>query len=225
MNKKFYGVSLISFMAALAGVVISILLLKEDVISTAKTVFEYFPSRYGVTPSTSWDGAIILGVFTSVLQVVSASVAFSNKFGLYWRILAALSLGLSAWFDNWTDIVFRSGGLTGDVRIATISTLAFYTFGSEVTQGLSWLVLVSSWRQAVSDFLWGWAKLGAGLSSISGEWKHFQKAAYNKEYSNRPHEDEKPKQAPQHKQEEKKVTSVFGDPNRYKRELFKINKK
>lgn len=229
MNKKFYGVSLLSFLASLAGVVISFLLLKEDVISTAKTVFEYFPSRYGVTPSTSWDGAIILGVFISVLQVISASVAFSTKFSMPWRILAGTSLILSGWFDNWTDIVFRSGNLEGDVRIATITTLAFYTFGSEVTQSLSWLVLLSSWRTAVSDLLWGWAKAEAGLASIGSEWRHFKKAAYNKEFSNRPQEGNNPKpqeNQPKHEPDKKKVTSIFSDQKRYQRpELFKIHKK
>lgn len=213
MNKKFFGVSLISFLAALAGIVISFLLLKEDIISTAHTVFEYFPSQYGVTPSTSWDGAIILGVFISILQIVSASVAFSNKFSIPWRILAGISLFLSGVFDNWTDIVFRSGGLTGNTQIAIITTLAFYTFGSEITQGLSWLVLVTAWRPAISDLLWGMAKFEAGLASISGEWKHFKKAAYGKEF----HNEEKT---------EKKVTQVFSDPNRYQRPtMFKVNKK
>lgn len=225
MNKKFFGVSLISFLASVAGIIISFLLLKEDVISTAHTVFEYFPSRYGVTPSTSWDGAIILGVFISVLQIVSASVAFSNKFSLPWRALAGASLLLSGLFDNWTDIVFRSGNLTGDTQIAIITTLAFYTFGSEITQGLSWLVLMTAWRPAISDFMWGWAKFIAGMASINGEWKHFKKAAYGKEFSFRP-DDEKPKQDNQPKQPEKKVTEVFSNPNRYQRpEIFKVHKK
>lgn len=192
MNKKFYGVSLISFIASAVGVVVSFLLLKEDVISTAHTIFEYFPLKYGVTPSTTWDGAIILGIFISILQIVSASVAFSDKFSASWRLLAGVSLFSAGYFDNWTDVVFRSGNLTGNLTVATITTLAFYTFGSEVTQSLSWLVLVSNWRTALSDLMWGWAKLGAGLSSISSEWKRFEKAAYNKEFQNVPAE-ERPK--------------------------------
>jgi hypothetical protein len=222
MNKKFYGVSLISFLASIAGVIISFLLLKEDVISTAHTVFEYFPSTYGVTPSTSWDGAIILGVFISVLEVVSASVAFSRKFSVSWRVLAAVSLALAGYFDNWTDIVFRSGNLQGDVRIATITTLAFYTFGSEVTQGLSWLVLVTTWRSSISDILWGWYKLKAGWASIGDERKRFEKAANAQEFGSQP-KDEKPKQE---QNQDKKVTAPLADPNRYNRQpMFNIHKK
>jgi len=181
MNKKFMGTSLISFVASIAGIVVSFMLLKEDVISTAHTIFEYFPSQFGVTPSTSWNGSIVLGVFVSVLQIVCASVAFSEKFPNASRVLSGFVLLLSGFFDNWTDVVFRSGNLTGNVKIATITTLAFYTFGSEISQGLSWLVFVNMWRPAISDAMWGWAKFTTGIGSISSEWNSFKRAAINKE--------------------------------------------
>jgi len=183
MNRKITGLAAISFIFAIAGIVISALLLKEDVTSTAHTIFEYFPSRYGVTPSSTWSGAIILGIFTSVLQVVAASVAFSNKFSGSTRGIAFLVLVSSVVFDNWTDVVFRSGNLTGDMRVAFATTLAFYTLGSEIAQGLSWLVFVGTWRVAFSDIMWGLAKFGAGWSSIGSEWSRFKRAAYNKEYN------------------------------------------
>lgn len=225
-NKKFFGIALISFIFGMAGIVISALLLKEDVLSTAHTVFEYFPSRYGVTPSTTWGGAKILGVFISVLQVVSASVAFSNKFSMSWRILATASLGLSVWFDNWTDVIFRSGYGVGDRQIAMISTMAFYTFGSEITQSLSWLVIMSSWRAAISDGLIGMARIKAGLSSIKGEWSKAKGDAYRSEFSNYP-KDEKSNQQnkPEQKHESHKPVAAL-DKNRYHRGgLFTIHKK
>src|SRR5688572_4764136 len=184
MKNKFAGLALITFAFAVAGIVISSLTIKEDVISTAHTIFEYFPMKYGVTPATTWDGAVVLAVFTSVLQVVAASVAFS-KFSLSNRVVAGLALVLSLGFDNWTDVVFRSGNLTGNLQIAWVTTLAFYTAGSEIMQGLSWLVVLSTWRPAISDFMWGLSRFEAGISSISGEWSSFQRAARNKEGSER----------------------------------------
>lgn len=185
MNNKIGGISLLAFLASLAGIVVSFLLLKEDVLSTAHTLFEYFPARYNVVPSSTWAGAIILGVFTSVLQVVATSVFMSNKFPWLTRLIGFVSFGLSCWFDNWTDIVFRSSNLTGDIQIATITTLAFYTVGSEVTQGLSWLIFFHSWRSAVSDLMWGSARFQAGISSVAAEWKRFKSAAQTKEEKDR----------------------------------------
>lgn len=184
-NRKFAGLSAISFLFAVAGIVISSLLIKEDVNSTAHTIFEYFPATYGVTPSSTWEGAIVLGIFTTVLQVVAASVAFSGSFPASSRGVALVSLIASLIFDNWTDVVFRSGNLSGDMRVAFATTLAFYTLGSEITQGLSWLVLLSSWRSAVSDFMFGYAKFVAGKNSISAEWSRFKAAAARKESKER----------------------------------------
>jgi hypothetical protein len=184
-NGKLMGISLISFFASIAGIIVSFLLIREDVTSTAHTLFEYFPSQFGVIPSSTWTGAILLGVFTSILQVVAASVAFSKQFATPSRVMAFVSFIFACFFDNWTDVVFRSGNLMGNVRIATITTLAFYTFGSEITQGLSWLVFANNWRSAISDIMWGWAKVQAGFSSIKSEWANFQRAATNKENKDR----------------------------------------
>lgn len=196
MNKRISGIAAISFIFSIAGIIISALLLKEDVISTAHTIFEYFPNRFGVTPSSTWEGAIILGVFTTVLQVVAANVAFSNKFGWNTRGVAIVSLIASLTFDNWTDVVFRSGNMTGNMPVAIATTIAFYTLGSEITQGLSWLVLVVVWRAAISDIMWGAAKFSAGVGSIGSEWSRFRKAAIRKEFV--PDNEQKP-YVPQHK--------------------------
>ena len=178
--KKITGLAFISFVFSIAGIIISALLLKEDVISTAHTIFDYFPERYGVTPSSTWEGANILGVFTSVLQAVAASVAFSRNFSKETRVVAFVSFVASCVFDNWTDVVFRSGNLQGDMRIAIATTLAFYTLGSEVTQGLSWLVFASLWRLAISDLMWALAKTSAGFGSIQSEWRSINRATQNK---------------------------------------------
>ena len=178
--KRITGLAFISFVFSIAGIVISALLLKEDVISTAHTIFEYFPLRYGVTPSSTWEGALILGVFTSVLQVIAANVAFSRNFSKAARVVAFVSFVASCVFDNWTDVVFRSGNLQGDMRIAIVTTLAFYTLGSEVTQGLSWLVFASLWRAAISDLMWALAKTSAGFGSIQSEWRSISRATQNK---------------------------------------------
>lgn len=185
MNKtRITGLALISFAFAIAGIIISALLLREDVVSTAHTLKDYFPAQYNVTPASTWEGAITLGLFISVLQVVAANVAFSGRFSTTSRAVAIVGLISAVVFDNWTDVVFRSAYLTGNIKVAYVTTFAFYTFGSEVLQGLSWLVFVSTWRSAISDFMWGLAKFGAGFGSIRGEWNSFQRAAKNKEFSN-----------------------------------------
>lgn len=224
MNKKIMGLSLVSFLASIAGIVVSFLLLKEDVISTARTLFDYFPQKYGVVPSASWEGALVLGVFISILQIVSTSVAFSEKFSTLIRVGAGAVLLASCGFDNWTDIVFRSGYLTGNTKIAVVTTLAFYTFGSEIAQSLSWLVFISVWRLAISDLMWGYAKFLAGMKSIAGEWENFKRAAKNKEEKERDlHKDTRPmgERPPTYKKPPYPNHSVNASP----KPVFKINKK
>ena len=185
MNKKIVGLAFVSFLAAIAGIVISAFLIKEDVTSTAHTIFEYFPLKYGVIPSSTWEGAITLGIFITVFQVVASSVAMSDRFSMTSRGVGFMSFLAACAFDNWTDVVFRSGNLSGDLEVAIVTTLSFYTFGSEVLQGLSWLVFISTWRTALSDFMLGVARFQAGVNSIGAEWKRFQGAAHRKENKER----------------------------------------
>lgn len=184
-TNRITGIAFISFLFSIAGIVISFLTIKEDVTSTAHTIFEYFPMKYGVVPSETWQGAIILGIFTTVLQVITANIVFSKKFPLPVWLVALAGLTASLLFDNWTDIVFRSNNLTGNLQVAIVTTVAFYTLGSEIMQSLSWLVLLATWRPAISDFMWGVAKAQAGFSSISREWGSFRRAANNKELKER----------------------------------------
>lgn len=181
MKTKHNGLTLISLIAAIVGVIVSFSLLKEDVLSTAKTLFEYFPAKFGVQPAMTWDGAIYLGIFVSVMQVVSASVASRKELAksILWtaRFLFALSMP----FDAWTDIVFRSGNFTGNAVVATVTTISFYTFGSELLFSLSCLIVLTSWRQGVRELMW-FAALGIeGIKSISTEWRVIVRSAHNSE--------------------------------------------
>lgn len=191
-TKKVVGLSVIGFFAAIAGVVVSTMLLREDVYSTAKTVFEYFPTKFGVTPSATWEGALVLGIFTSVLQIVAAYIVSSDKFSPTIRWIAAPILGASMWFDNWTDVIFRSGYGAGNTKVATVSTLAFYTFGSEVLNSFSLLVVFSIWRSAISDLMWGTARLFQGVGSIAEEWVRFLGAAKRAERKDRGFDKQEP---------------------------------
>lgn len=170
MKTKHNGVMLVSVIAAIVGLVVSFSLLKEDVLSTAKTLFEYFPSKFGVTPAMSWEGAIHLGIFVSVAQVVTISAASRVDLAKAIRWSAGAVIGPAILFDAWTDIVFRSGDFTGNPVVATVTTIAFYTFGSEFLQSLSWIVVLTSWRQAVRELMHFTAKLFEGIRSIGSEW-------------------------------------------------------
>jgi hypothetical protein len=181
MKTKHNGLTLISLIAAIAGVIVSFSLLKEDVLSTASTLFEYFPANFGVTPAMTWTGAIYLGVFVSVTQIVTASVASRKELSKTIRYTAGLLLMLSIPFDAWTDIVFRSGNFTGNPIVAIVTTVAFYTFGSELMQSLSWIIVLTSWRQGIRELMWFSAKGIEGIRSISTEWRVVIRNAYNSE--------------------------------------------
>ena len=181
MKTKHNGLTLISLIAAIAGVIVSFSLLKEDVLSTAKTLFEYFPANFGVQPAMTWTGAIYLGIFVSVTQVVSASVASRKELSKAVRWTAGILLVLTIPFDAWTDIVFRSGNFTGDPLVAIVTTIAFYTFGSEIMQSLSWLIILTSWRQGVRELMWFAAKGIEGFKSIKTEWPTIRRNTRNQE--------------------------------------------
>lgn len=181
MSKRKNGMTLILLIAAVVGVITSFTLLKEDVLSTAKTLFEYFPSRYGVTPASTWEGAKFLGIFVTVTQIVAAGVAFRKELPVLIRLSAGFLLILSAPFDCWTDVVYRSGNFTGDTKVALITTIAFYTFGSEMMQSLSWLVIFMTWREGIREAMWVSARTWAGVSSIGTEWKSIRRISDNTE--------------------------------------------
>lgn len=173
-TKKF---SVLFLIASIVGIVISASLLKEDVMSTAHTLTVYFPVQFGVTPAMTEQGGVFLGIFISIAQVIGAAVWFSKQFSKPIRLMAALIFTLAVPFDAWTDIVFRSGYLQGNLAVATITTVAFYTFGSEIMQTLSLALFVSIWRQGFADMLWGFAYAWNSMGTMKREWGSFFSAA------------------------------------------------
>ena len=144
MSNLIKKLSIILFVASVVGVIVSSLGMYDDVMSTAHTLQNYFPSKFGVTPSSTENGNIRLGVFISSVQIVAAAIVVSEHFSKKYRILAGVLLAVSIVFDAWTDIVFRSGYLTGNIPVAATTTIAFYTFGTEILDGFSISLLASS---------------------------------------------------------------------------------
>jgi hypothetical protein len=179
MKTKLQGTTLILFIASLAGIYISLTLLSEDVISTAHTLFEYFPNKFQVIPASTWNGAIRLGLFITVMQVISAGVGSSNRFSGVWRAIAWVLFGISLPFDMWTDMVYRSNEFQGNVWVAVVTTVGFYTFGSELLQTLSWLILIASWRVGIREGMWTMANLKQGVATIASEWHLMVRSAHS----------------------------------------------
>ena len=172
---------IVGFIAGVAGVIVSWSLLKEDVFSTAKTLFEYFPLTFGVTPASTWEGAQRLGWFTTILQIVAGTIAFTKGYNQWLRLVSVLLLGVSVPFDNWTDVVYRSGFMQGNPMVAFITTAMFYTVGSELLQSFAWVIIISTWRQAIREIMRAGARVKAGVASISGEWDRIKRIAENTE--------------------------------------------
>lgn len=173
-TKKF---SVLFMVASIAGIVISASLLKEDVLSTAHTLTVFFPMAFGVTPAMTENGGIYLGIFISIAQIVGVAVFSASHFSKSIRAMAFVVVLLAVPFDAWTDIVYRSGYLSGNLMVATITTMAFYTLGSEIMQALSLALLVSVWRQGFTDTLWGIAYGWNSLGTMRREWLSFASAA------------------------------------------------
>lgn len=179
MTQITHKFSVILFLSSIVGIALSFLLLKEDVLSTANTLYVYFPSQFGVTPAITEDGGLFLGIFVSVAQIITLAIALSASYKVPIRVIAGLFFALAMPFDGWTDVVFRSGYLKGDLIVATITTIAFYTFGSELLQSLSWVLFLSVWRQAIADIMWSLAYGANSVSTVGREWTNFVIAARN----------------------------------------------
>lgn len=184
-NKKFNVLNIIGLAAAVTGVIISALLIKEDVLSTKITLLTYFPEKFGVTPASTESGGAMLGWFTTVLQVVTAFISGNKKMSGGTRFLSFMVFLAACAFDNWTDVVFRSGNLSGDVFVSVVTTLAFYTFGSELSQALAWIVIGNCWREAVSETMWLFANVSSGLSTIGREYENIKRHAQEREEKER----------------------------------------
>lgn len=163
--------------ASLAGIVLSTLQIYEDVKSTAGTLLVYFPRQWGVFPVTTEPSSMVLGLFVSIVQIIAIAIAFSNMFSLSRRAGAGFIALVSVPFDAWTDIVYRSGYLTGNLAVSTVTTIAFYTFGSEALSAFSWLLFIATWRQAIADISWTIAFTIENVKTIAPEFKRFMAAA------------------------------------------------
>lgn len=183
--RKVQGLRAIVLFISIAGIAVSASLFKEDVLSTAHTLFYYFPAIFGVIPAITYNGTIYQGIFVSVMQIVGAVVGFNSDIqsrGVRW--LARIMFAISLPFDAWTDIVHRSNEFSGNIWIATVTTLFFYTFGSEIMQSLCWLLVVRYWRTGIAEILWTVANVWSGLKSIGTEWANFRRGADNFENRN-----------------------------------------
>lgn len=174
---KIKGVVIIGFLGALAGVIVSMSLLYEDILSTANTIAEYFPVTFGVIPATTHNGAMIIGAFTSIAQIVGAVLGFNKSYDKKTRTIGKSFFFSFMIFDAWTDVVHRSGWFTGDLPIAISTTLVFYTLGSEFLQGLSWLIIGSTWRKTITEIMWGTNTFLHGMRTIRREWVSLSNAA------------------------------------------------
>jgi len=177
----FDNVAPVVVLFSIATMVVGISLLRDDVLSTAETMFRYFPEQFGVYPATDFTGAVVLGLFISVTQIVSLVVATSPNFPKNIRWIAGFIYGTAAAIDGYTDVVHRSGGLKGDVPVSIGVTLGFYTFGSEFSTSLAAAVFGHFWRKATSDIMFGAAQFFAFLGNMAKEFSSYQRAARNRE--------------------------------------------
>ena len=177
----FDNVAPVVVLFAIATLAVGISLLRDDVLSTAETMYTYFPQEFGVYPAMDFTGAIVLGLFVSVVQMVSLVVATSPAFDKNVRVIAWIVYGILAFLDGWTDVIHRSNKLKGDVGVSVGVTLGFYTLGSEFSSSLAIAVIATFWRKATSDVLFGWAQISAFLSNIAREYSSYRRAANNRE--------------------------------------------
>jgi hypothetical protein len=130
-------------------------LLWQDVVSTKITIMEYFPSEFGVTPSTDEFGAYVMSAFTSAVEIVALFVLLNKYFDSKYRVIAGVMYLVAFIFDSWTDVSMRSGWYKSEVSVQTAVaiTFAFYTVGSELATSIAWLVLTYVGRKGWSEFL------------------------------------------------------------------------
>lgn len=168
---------LVAILLGLAVGLVSLSLIKEDVISTAGTLFNFFPSKYGVAPAETYDGAVMLGIFTSLAQAIAMGIIPMRDIKRGTRISAIIIFLIFLPFDNWTDIVHRSNYLSGNIWVSSGTTFVFYTFGSEVAAGLGWYAVFKFLRPAISQIMLLIASLIAFFGMIGKEWKNYMQVA------------------------------------------------
>lgn len=177
----FENMNLFIFLGALGASIIGFGLLKDDVLSTAYTMLDYFPKTFGVRPASDFNSAIIIGLFFSFTQVAGLSAALTKEFGMKQRITGFVLFIAFMLGDNWTDVVYRSQYLTGDIWISILVTGTLYTVGSEFSSGIAIALMTHYWRPALSEFLMLFATIQAKIGVLGKEWGSFSRAAKNRE--------------------------------------------
>ena len=177
LNNNAFIVSLIG----LGLTILSAFLMVDDVMSTAETLYVYMPSEYGVIVVMTAQGSYIAGTFVTVSQIATILIWTNNEFDNKTRWSAFFAWVISMIIDNWTDIALRSSYFTGDIAIATISTLWFYTIGSELLSGIGLLLFTKYLRKGYSQAMFFIAKIGAFFSVQKKEWKINKGIANKKE--------------------------------------------
>ncbi len=166
--------------AVLVGVsltAVGLFFIKDDVYSSAKTLFEYFPAKFNVYPASKFENALMLGVFLSLIQAVTMAIVPSKNFSWKLRLSSLIMLIISILLDNWTDVVHRSQYLQGNIYVATGITVGFYTLGSEIATGLGLYLIGLYMRPALSQLMLLWAMLGSLIDVIRSEWNNYVKVA------------------------------------------------
>ena len=173
-QRKLNGLMIFLFLSSIAGIIVSYTLIEEDVLSTALTLFEYLPSRYGVRPAVEWEGAVRLGIFTTVAQIISGAIMGNKSIPKFWRWVAGIMFVVFMPIDYFTDVVHRSAYFTGNLPIAVVTTMIYYTLGSEMLQAASWVMLFMTWRVGIRELLWALTNVVEVVSNLGNDWRRMR---------------------------------------------------
>lgn len=179
-EKKFAYVknlNIFIFLIGIAAAISGFSLLKEDVMSSAYTLLDYFPREFKVKPVSDLTGGIAVGLFFTFTQIAGLFAAMTKEFNIKVRWTGAILFVLFMLIDNWTDIVYRSQYLSGDLVVSVLVTGTIYTVGSEFSSGVAVALVSSFWRSALSEFLMFFAILKNKASSLGRDWKRYDEAA------------------------------------------------
>jgi len=182
LNEKsfFEKQPLTAFILGLAVALVATYLIKDDVISTAETLFNYLPIKFDVRPTEAWEGALVLGAFTSLVQAIAMGIMPMKDAKTGIRISALVIFIIFLPIDNWSDIVHRSNYLSGNIWVAVGTTFIFYTFGSEIAAGLGWFTAFKFFRPAISQLMLLSASFFAFFGIVKAEWSRYMQVARNK---------------------------------------------
>lgn len=180
-EKLLNDLSVFILFSAVALMITSLFMIKEDVYSTTMTLLVYFPLAFEVNPASDLIGALALGAFVSLTQVVTIAVALNDNFLQTTRIVSIVLYVCFMLFDGFTDITHRSQYLTGNIYVASAVTFAFYTMGAEILSGFSGLLISKYWRRGISDIMLFIAGIVAFFKNVAHEWSNYRRIAGKKE--------------------------------------------